>query len=69
VKHHAENPSQIPSRSFGDKLDDPQNDPNEYFTVHPAFIHTREFSSKKKIVKNREKHIVSSKDRADKERY
>jgi hypothetical protein len=39
-------------RSFGDKLDDPENDPNEYFTVHPTYIRTWEFSSKKKIARN-----------------
>jgi hypothetical protein len=30
------------------RLDDPQNEPNEYLAVHPTCIRTREFSSKKK---------------------
>ncbi len=38
--------------SFGDKLDDLQNDPNEYLTVHHTYIRPREFSSKKKIARN-----------------
>ena len=33
-------------------MDDPENDPNEYFTVHPTYIGTCEFSSKKKIARN-----------------
>jgi hypothetical protein len=49
---HGVSPSHPMEASFGDKLDDPENDPNEYFTVHPTYIRTCKFSSKKKIARN-----------------
>ena len=50
--HHGVSPSHPMETSFGDKLDDPQNDPNGYLTVHPTYICKRKFSSKKKIARN-----------------
>ena len=44
-------------RVLGDKLDDPENDLNEYFTVHHTYIRTCEFSSKKKIARNIGNHF------------
>ena len=52
--NHGVSPSHpMDEGSVGDR----QNDPNEYLTVHPMYIRTREFSSKKKIARNIGSHF------------